>query len=119
MHIGCLGTETGKDSTDPDKWIGFSAGDTRQAEQGQGVKGELAPGGAVWQDWFLVTLGYCSWGVEKPPVESEEKRHEVRNKVPSSYAVLTPYPMGRVHTPSKGSRGHLQSLSLVLESHSL
>lgn len=67
------GNGDGKDNTDPDKWIGFSAGDARQAEQGQGVKGELAPGGAVWQDWFLVTLGYCSWGVEKPPV-SQRKR---------------------------------------------
>lgn len=36
--------ETGKHSTDPDKWIGFSAGDSRQAEQGQGVEGEQGQG---------------------------------------------------------------------------
>lgn len=36
--------ETGKLNTEPDKWIGFSAGDSRQAEQGQGVEGEQAPG---------------------------------------------------------------------------
>lgn len=111
--------ETGKLNTEPDKWIGFSAGDSRQAEQGQGVEGEQVPGEQCGR------TGSCGlWGIahgvwRSLQLSQRKKRHEVRNKVPPSYLVLTPYPMGSVHIPSKGSRGHPQSLSLALDSHSL
>lgn len=40
----------------------------------QGVEGALASGAAVWQDWFLVTVGCCPRGVEKLSQRAEHMR---------------------------------------------
>lgn len=118
--------ERGKDNIDSDKRIGFSGGIPGRQRGAPGVDEAVAPGGAVWQDWFLVTVGSCPWGVEKLTVESVGRSHEVRNKVPASYGVLTPYPLSSQHSPSESSKDHPPNLSLlmtydlmVLDLHSL
>lgn len=113
VHTGCTGMERGKDNIDPDKWIGFSGGIPGRHREASGVDGAVAPGGAAWQDWFLVTVGSCPRGVEKLTVESVGRSHEVSYKVPASYVVLTPYPLSSQNSLSESSKDHPQRLSLV------